>query len=277
MIQERKYRSHVDLLKNLKNCCRETFAVGFKYTTESNRKCHQMGWILVLIVSFSGVFFHCYTLTVTYFSYRVLNSVSHEYVDDDFFPSVTICNSQPVSDVSYRRHVNTSDMYNGKYTYGLLKDVKLFSSVGRELSKKIGHAFGNMILYCKFKDTNDCKTKMEYCRIYQSTRSFNCYTFTPNHTFDNFSDEEMKLSLILYREQEDENNNHKSYVFSHTLDSKNLVKFTIHERGEMPDTLFKSVFVQTGIKMSVILTGKIQFKAFGFTKVNDSKVCLISG
>ena len=137
MIQERKYRSHVDLLKNLKNCCRETFAVGFKYTTESNRKCHQMGWILVLIVSFSGVFFHCYTLAVTYFSYRVLNSVSHEYVDDDFFPSVTICNSQPVSDVSYRRHVNTSDMYNGKYTYGLLKDVKLFSSVGRELSKKL--------------------------------------------------------------------------------------------------------------------------------------------
>ena len=87
----------------------------------------------------------------------------------------------------------------------------------------------------------------------------------------------MKLSLILYKEQEDENNNHKSYVFSHTLDSKNLVKFTVHERGEMPDTLFKSVFVQTGIKMSVILTGKIQFKAFEFTKVNDSKVCLITG
>ena len=228
-----------------------------------------MCWIMVLIVSFGGVFFHCYTLAATYFSYRILNSVSHEYVDDDFFPSVTICNSQPVSDISYTRHVNASKVSNEQYTHDSLKDVKLFSSSSRELSKKMGHAFEDMVLYCKFKDRKDCTTKLEYWSIYQSARSFNCYTLTPNHTFDDLSDEEMKFSLILYKEQEDENNNHQSYVFSHTLDSKNLMKFTVHEKGEMPDTLFKSVFVQTGIKMSVILTDKIQFKALTFTKVDD--------
>ena len=263
MIQERKNDSHVDLLKNLKCCCRETTAIGFKYTTENNRRCHQISWIIVLIVSFGGVFFHCYTLANTYFGYPKLNSVSYEYVDDEFFPSITICNSQPISDVNYRRYVNTSEESNEQNDS--LKTVKLFSSISRDLSTKIGHAFADMILYCKFKNSNDCTTNMEYWRIYQSTRSFNCYTFTPNGTFDDFSDEEMKLSLILYKEQEDDNKHSKSYIFSHTQDSKNLMKFTVHKKGEMPDTAFKSVYVQTAT-----LTGKILLKVLEFTNVKDS-------
>ena len=257
MVQERKIGSHTGLFKDLKSCCKETSATGFKYTTESNRRCHQICWIIVLIISFGGVFFHCYTLTSTYFSYPKLNSVSHEYIDDEFFPSITICNSQPVSDINYRRHKKTSKVFNEQNDS--LTEVQLFSSMSREISEKIGHAFEDMVLYCRFKDSS-CTTSMRHWRIHQSARLFNCYTFTPNPIFNDLSSDNMKFSLILYKEPENDNKHRKSYLFSHTLDSGNLMKFTVHVKDEMPDIIFKSVFVQTGIKMSATLTGKIEIE-----------------
>ena len=210
----------------MENCFRETSAVGFKYATDSKYLCHQIFWVFVLILSFCGVFFHCYSLTVTYLAYPKMVALSHEYIQKEF-PSVTVYNNQPISDVNFRRYVNISDKSNEKLIslYNDGDDTKLFSIIGRELSKHIGHSFKDMVLYLYISDSS-CSEEAHNWKLYQSTRSFNCYTFTANQSGMNVEKDEKdenEFSLILYKEVYKDNHERPSNPFRHNIDSNNLM------------------------------------------------------
>ena len=65
-----------------------------------------------------------------------------------------------------------------------------------------------------------------------------------------------ELSLILYKESStDEHIKGFTNPLYHRIDASNVITFSIHGVGEMPDVIQKTVSVQTGVKMSVILSG----------------------
>ena len=190
-----------NLLTPLKDSFRETSAVGFKQTVESKCRCQQIFWIFILILSFVGVFFHCYYLTAKFLSYPRMDVLSQEYLGNEF-PFVTVCNNQPVSRVSFQRYINASDQSNIHLTTLCenSSDSKLFTTIGRELSEKIGHSFKNMILFCEYIKSKSCGKNMDKWKLHQTLESYNCYTFAPdqNDTGDIDGKEEKQFSLILY-------------------------------------------------------------------------------
>ena len=72
-------------------------------------------------------------------------------------------------------------------------------------------------------------------------QSFNCYTFT-SHVHGNGDDLKLRLTLILYKEAQP-----RSYVrsfinpFAHNIDTGNVMRYTIHQVGEMPDVQYPSI------------------------------------
>lgn len=229
----------------------ETSAVGFKYLANGKSSLQKLFWILTLVLSFVAVSFHSYSLISWYLSYPTVEFVKNQKTKPPF-PSVTICDNDPVSQVNSRRHLNNSSL-NVKPPGSLSGHYRLmFSSIPRTTSRNIGHRLSDMVLQCSYKGATWTDGKCSW-KLFQNRNVFNCYTFIPHTHFTDDSDDYVDaLVLIMYKE--------KSSTFKNPLnknsDLSKDMKFTVHQVGEMPDVSWNAVSVQMGAKMSVMLHSK---------------------
>ena len=233
----------------------DTSSIGFKHVFGNRSKYQKLFWWSVLTLSFVAVCFHCYNLISSYFEYPTVEEIS--YVQgESIFPSVTVCNNEPISAANLKRYINMSEKSNEYFVKHFNKfkrrDKFLFASVSRDSSFKIGHRLKDLIIYCKFKGNDKCLHNETNWRLFQSSELFNCYTFFP-YQLESENDE---LSLILYKESStDQHIKGFTNPLYHRIDASNVMTFSIHGVGEMPDVIQKTISVQTGVKMSVILSG----------------------
>ena len=250
----------------------DTSSIGFKYVFGDRNKYEKLFWWSVLTLSFVAVFFHCYNLISSYFEYPTVEEIS--YVQGkNVFPSVTVCNNEPISITNLRRYINMSDKSNEyflkHFNSSKRRDKFLFASVRTESSFKIGHRLKDLIVHCKFKGNDKCLHNETNWKLFQSSELFNCYTFFP-YQLESENDE---LSLILYKESStDQHIKGFTNPLYHRIDASNVMTFSIHGVGEMPDVIQKTVSVQTGVKMSVILSG--MFYLFLLLVLNIFAFCI---
>ena len=179
----------------------------------------------------------------------------------NIFPSVSVCNNNPVSRINLERRVNGSELFNQQvkmhFKSKFQRNKYLFSSVSRDSSTEISHQFRDMVLHCRYKSDDKCVTKNSSWKLFQSSELFNCYTFSPYE----LKHENDDLSLILYKENSTHQSN-KCFTNPtyHRMDTSNIMTFSIHGVEEMPDVIQKTLSVQTGMKMSVILSGNLSGK-----------------
>lgn len=253
-----KEGSSGDSERPVSNSLAEVSAVGFKYVVQSKHKYQQILWVAVLTLGFVGVFLHCFFLTKTFLSFPTMDVLSQKNVEDEF-PSITICNNQPISGVNFRRYINTSDSSNKLVVdlYSNHKESQLFSTIGTELSKMIGHRFADVIIFCKFMFDNICKEREHYnWKLHQSRRSFNCYTINVRkEEMQKYSNKEVKqFTLIIYKELQAETEG-PSRVFQHGFDSNNLMRISLHPLGQMPDLVMGTLPLETGTNTFINVAG----------------------
>ena len=243
---------HKDSNRSLNKFFDETSAIGFKYVSDGGSRRQQVFWVIVLLSSFTVVFYQCSILIEVYLQYPTMTVLSYKS-KSKVFPSVTVCNNDAISTLNLQKYKNISKPY---IKDGHIDNKRLFASVPRDISRNIGHQFKDLILYCSFISDIDCLKKVSSWTLFQTRSAFNCYTFTPFEV-GNSDIHRLRLTLILYKEYDS-----KSFLggytdpLNHNIDTSNVMRFTIHQTGEMPDIMYKAIAVQTGIKMTVSLKGK---------------------
>ena len=227
----------------------ETSAVGFKYVSDGGSRRQRVFWVIVLLSSFIVVFYQCSILIQVYLQYPTMTVLSYKS-RSKVFPSVTVCNNDAISTLNLQKYKNISKPYMKE---GHIDNKRLFASVPRDISRNIGHQFKDLILYCSFINDINCLKKVSSWTLFQTRSAFSCYTFTPFEV-ENSDTHKLRLTLILYKEYDS-----KSFLggytdpLNHNIDKSNVMRFTIHQTGEMPDIMYKAIAVQTGIKMTVSL------------------------
>ena len=130
-----------------------SLSTGCKYISDDRKRFRQIFWIVTLCLAFGGVSYHCYNLISSYRKYSTMEAISN-MEKENVFPSVTFCNHDPISKLNMEEAMTMSNSFNAQvnayFKRRLPRNKELFSSVSREFSKRIGHKFRDMILFCKF-------------------------------------------------------------------------------------------------------------------------------
>ena len=92
-----KRRESVDFSSDVIAFSQETTLHGLNHITQSRKSVLQrLAWILIFVGAVSLFLFFVTTGTIRYFSYPVVSTIVHHYVDTMELPSVTVCNENRI-------------------------------------------------------------------------------------------------------------------------------------------------------------------------------------
>ncbi len=199
----------------LKDFCDNTSVHGMRCVVRSGPVWLTLAWAAVVIFAFSGLCFQVHWIIYNYTQYKtVVNNYHKPYY---YFPDVTICSENGISMSNMRAVAKESkevqclldlitnseiESKTDNCTLNYIPQIStVFHALGKEVSRKIGHQFVDMILDCRYKGMPCSQKDFE---LHQFSRYLNCYIFVKDRykrTLRGGSDS--GLSLILYSEQSD--------------------------------------------------------------------------
>ena len=193
-------------MKILEEFCGNTAIHGLSFVTIQKYKILKFFWIIIVILGFTGLSVHLYSIISSYLKYKSTQS-TYERRNGFNFPDVTVCNLNGISHSNLEQaaeEIPELRIYFPKYS-NITSDVpsyprEIFFALG-DKSYTIGHSFEDMILACRF-EKRDCR-KNDFV-LFQYPAFINCYTFKRGREESTtFSGYGASLSMTLYMEVED--------------------------------------------------------------------------
>jgi hypothetical protein len=263
-------------LQIVQRFCRETTAHGWGRVVRERSHVFKVVWVCLTLTAFSMNVYHVVELVNQYLRYpsEQISQVQYEQIN---FPSVTLCNIQPMSLTTSQAYaqnqstlyyrwdnitleylaevassLNRSDEFETLYNR-LRQPTGFFENIGHE-AQEIGHQSHDFLL--------DCTFGLEHCDFenftyFQSPTYYNCFTFNGG----NLSKENLiarstgpqeGLSLIMYLESDNGDflYNGTYYTFSKTGNAAG-VRVVIHPPGTRPSPIDNGFDVSPGYSSSV--------------------------
>ena len=260
----------------LRNFCEESTAHGVAHIVREKYFQKRIVWFVLTLTAFSVNLFHISSLVIQYLRFPSEQTSTIELAAVDF-PSVTVCNIQPISWTEKQKFLqdnSTRFFYWDNITYNYLKNmssdlgkseefefvynrlrqpVGFFENIGEE-AQLVGHQPDDFIMRCKFGAKDCSHANFTY---FQDPMYFNCYTFNGG----NLSKEKLisrttgpqeGLSLVMYLESDNGDNiyNDTYYTFSNIGNAAG-VRVTIHPPNTRPNPMEQGFDVPPGFSASV--------------------------
>jgi hypothetical protein len=281
----------------LTDFCGRTTAHGLCSIPHTSSKCSRGLWFTLFLLASAGILHQTFQILRNFFSYPILQEVTMMTQGDVPFPSITVCNIEPL--VMARASWLSNDPSSSSYEYQrkkvplvdalIQKDSSsteyrkilnrvnstrgFYENLARNESQFVGHRLKDLVLGCTYAEM-DCLDNLEdnFAFIPDGTY-YNCFTFSPLKLSPNAIGvgPEVGLSLILFLDTDTMDTD-----FPGNIDTESTVKqgagarVVIHGQGSLPSPLIDGFDVLPGHSTSVALS-VTQNKRLGTPYTNCSR------
>ena len=269
--------SRVPLDEKLDTFARRTTAHGWGQVANERLIVFKLFWVLLTISAYIGNGWHISLLVKQYLKYPTeqISRVQFKSID---FPSITLCNIQPMSfstgltllgdetskffywtnttDAFERQHGAQYNLSDSEFEYmfnRLRQPVGYFENIGDE-ALEVGHKLSDFVLRCTFAG-EDCFA--ENFTLYQSPTYFNCYTFNGgnisiNKLIAKTTGPQQGLSLVLYLEVDNGDSLYNgTYHTLSNIGNAAGVRVVIHSPDSLPTPVDTGFDIPPGYSTSV--------------------------
>ncbi|KAK0064092.1 FMRFamide-activated amiloride-sensitive sodium channel-like isoform X1 [Biomphalaria pfeifferi] len=254
-------RTALDIIAELGS---ESNAHGLAKIVASRDTKRKVIWALLVIIGFTAATLQLSLLVRKYLQFQVVELSEIKDSMPVEYPSVTICNTEPISLRKIRKSVTkdkSEELRNWvRFIDGFrfeqmsfIHSIRAFYENLGEEAKKISHDLKDMLIHCRFN--------RELCSVKNFTTSFdgnyfNCFTFNGGHIKKNLemhgTGPENGLSLIISVEKDDPlPGTYGIYNFENNILHSAGVRLVVHAPGSMPSPVDHGIDIPPGYSSSV--------------------------
>nr|7YVB_A Chain A, FMRFamide-gated Na+ channel [Aplysia californica]7YVB_B Chain B, FMRFamide-gated Na+ channel [Aplysia californica]7YVB_C Chain C, FMRFamide-gated Na+ channel [Aplysia californica]7YVC_A Chain A, FMRFamide-gated Na+ channel [Aplysia californica]7YVC_B Chain B, FMRFamide-gated Na+ channel [Aplysia californica]7YVC_C Chain C, FMRFamide-gated Na+ channel [Aplysia californica] len=254
-------RSAISLIAELGS---ESNAHGLAKIVTSRDTKRKVIWALMVIIGFTAATLQLSLLVRKYLQFQVVELSEIKDSMPVEYPSVTICNIEPISLRKIRKAYNKNESQNLKdwlnFTQTFhFKDMSFMNSIrafyenlGSD-AKKISHDLRDLLIHCRF-NREECTTE-NFTSSFDGNY-FNCFTFNGGQLRDQLqmhaTGPENGLSLIISIEKDEPlPGTYGVYNFENNILHSAGVRVVVHAPGSMPSPVDHGFDIPPGYSSSV--------------------------
>nr|AAK20896.1 FMRFamide-gated and pH-modulated sodium channel [Lymnaea stagnalis] len=242
----------------------ESNAHGLAKIVASHDTKRKVIWALLVIIGFTAATLQLSLLVRKYLQFQVVELSEIKDSMPVEYPSVTICNTDPISLRKIRRSVfsNESLLLRSWLTFietfkfeqsAIMQSIRAFyENLGTE-AKKISHDLQDLLIHCRFN--------REECSVSNFTYSFdgnyfNCFTFNGGQLKEKLqmhaTGPDNGLSLIISVEKDDPlPGTYGIYNFENNILHSAGIRVVVHAPGSLPSPVDQGIDIPPGYSSSV--------------------------
>ncbi|KAH9494543.1 hypothetical protein Btru_042390 [Bulinus truncatus] len=254
-------RTALDIIAELGS---ESNAHGLAKIVASRDTKRKVIWALLVIIGFTAATLQLSLLVRKYLQFQVVELSEIKDSMPVEYPSVTICNTDPISLRKIRQSVTKAESVKLKNwlrfiqrfnfeQISFIDSIRAFYENLKDEAKQISHDLQDMLIHCRFN--------REECSVTNFTTSFdgnyfNCFTFNGGHIKRNLemhaTGPENGLSLIISIEKDDPlPGTYGIYNFDNNILHSAGVRVVVHAPGSMPSPVDHGIDIPPGYSSSV--------------------------
>ena len=200
------------------------------------------------------------------------------------FPAITVCNTDPLSDLGYDSNSSSFDQFNeywdiayevpeiinGRFDFSFYNRANspkgIFENVDRSQLYQLGHELDQFVIFCAYRGI-ECDYTNDFI-LFQDPYYFNCYTY---HIPDDISDVDTGpakgVTFVFFLEANPFNSSKDEYLTRDDFIEQTAgVKIELHEKGMLPNPTVSGIDVLPGHSTSIALKqSEMHFKGDPYT------------
>ncbi|CAG5119243.1 unnamed protein product [Candidula unifasciata] len=221
-------------------------------------------WALLVIVGFTAATLQLSLLVRKYLQFQVIELSEIKDSMPVGYPSVSICNIEPISLRSIRRMYVNNETHNLIDWLRFIQDFRFeqesfmnsirafYENLGDD-AKRVSHDLEDMLIHCRFNKEN-CSV-LNFTTFFDGNY-FNCFTFNGGNSKDQLqmhaTGPENGLSLIVSVEKDDPMlGTYGVYNFDNNILHSAGVRVVVHAPGSMPSPVDHGFDIPPGYSSSV--------------------------
>lgn len=221
-------------------------------------------WALLVIVGFTAATLQLSLLVRKYLQFQVVELSEIKDSMPVGYPSVSICNIEPISLRSLRRMVFSNETHNLIHWLNFIQVFRFeqesfmnsmrafYENLGHD-AKRVSHSLEEMLIHCRFNKEN---CSFSNFTSFFDGNYFNCFTFNGGNSKDQLqmhgTGPENGLSLIFSVEKDDPMpKTYGVYNFDSNILHSAGVRVVVHAPGSMPSPVDHGFDIPPGYSSSV--------------------------
>ncbi|XP_059143116.1 FMRFamide-activated amiloride-sensitive sodium channel-like isoform X2 [Physella acuta] len=257
----RPQRSALDIIAELGS---ESNAHGLAKIVASRDTKRKVIWALLVIIGFTAATLQLSLLVRKYLQFQVVELSEIKDSMPVEYPSVTICNTEPISLRKIRSLVHAKEWgqlrnwlrFLASFEFdhnSFMESIRAFYENLGDEAKKISHDLGDLLIHCRFN--------RELCSVQNFTsffdgNYFNCFTFNGGQLKDKLqmhsTGPENGLSMIISVEKDDPiPGTYGVYNFENNIMHSAGIRVVVHAPGSMPSPVDHGFDIPPGYSSSV--------------------------
>jgi hypothetical protein len=245
---------------------------GLKRIFGSQKKGWKITWTIAVLIFVAATLFNLISLLERYFSYHTVTLHQVDYKNNGPFPSITVCNMNPFSNITLIKNETDDDRFNTSSYGAYLRDLQTlkqsdpdvnatlfkhlasregyFQNLEPDEVSTLGPTKSTFILTCGLQHLSHSKTSEVRCSNISDINDphhFKCYRIVVD---GHFSEKVTLMQLVLYLDDLVKTVHPTGVQESHHSSHTYGAKVVVHEHFTLPD-MEKAIDLQPGVSVNI--------------------------